>query len=143
MWRRTRSAAWRRSRPPRTPQPPLKAARIGLYKSWVANMDEGWTRWLLEQYAFPYTTITDADVRKGRLGERFDVIILPDQQPRRIVSGHQPGDRPREGPWNTVPAEYQGGIGEPGVEALKQFVSAGGRLVAPCNQGVSRRRCVR
>ncbi len=114
---------------PRTPSPALKIARVALYKSWVANMDEGWTRWLLEQYAFPYSTITDADVRKGRLGDRFDVIILPDQQPRRIVSGHQPGDRPREGPWNPVPVEYQGGLGEAGVDALKQFVSAGGRLV--------------
>ena len=92
-------------------------------------MDEGWTRWLLEQYAFPYTTIVDADVRKGNLRERFDVIVLPDQAPRRIVAGHQPGDRSREGPWNPVPAEYQGGIGEAGVEALKLFVQAGGRLI--------------
>ena len=107
----------------------MNAARIGLYKSWVANIDEGWTRWLLEQYAFPYTTIADADVRKGNLRERFDVIVLPDQIPRRIIAGHQPGDRSREGPWNPVPAEYQGGIGEAGVEALKMFVQAGGRLI--------------
>ena len=33
--------------PPRTAVPPVRAARIGLYKSWVANMDEGWTRWLI------------------------------------------------------------------------------------------------
>jgi hypothetical protein len=121
--------ASRVDRLPRIAMPPLRPARIGLYKSWVANMDEGWTRWLLEQYAFPYTTITDADVRKGGLRDRFDVIILPDQAPRRIVSGHQPSDRPRVGPWNPVPVEYQGGIGDPGVEALKIFVQAGGRLV--------------
>ena len=108
---------------------PVRPGRIGLYKSWVANMDEGWTRWLLEQYAFAYTTLTDADVRKGDLRDRFDVVILPDQDPRRILSGHRPGDRPRLGPWNPVPVQYQGGIGEPGLDALKQFVRAGGRLV--------------
>ncbi len=62
------------------------------------------------------------------LRDRFDVIVLPDQAPRRIVAGHQPTDRPREGPWGPVPPEYQGGIGEAGVEALKMFVQAGGRL---------------
>ena len=28
------------------------APRIGLYQSWSANMDEGWTRWVLEQHGF-------------------------------------------------------------------------------------------
>jgi len=122
--------AQRIDRLPRMAIPPVRAARIGLYKSWVANMDEGWTRWLLEQYAFPYTTLTDADVRNGTLRDRFDVIFLPDQAPRRIIAGHQPSDRPREGPWGPVPPEYQGGIGESGVEALKIFVQSGGRLIA-------------
>lgn len=31
----------------------LKPVRLGLYKSWTACMDEGWTRWVLEQYGFP------------------------------------------------------------------------------------------
>jgi hypothetical protein len=121
--------ALRIDRLPRMTIPPVRAARIGLYKSWVANMDEGWTRWLLEQYAFPYTTLTDADVRGGALRDRFDVIIVPDQAPRRIVAGHQPTDRPSEGPWGPVPLFYQGGIGEAGIGALKQFVQAGGRLI--------------
>ena len=121
--------AQRIDRLPRLAIPRVRVGRIGLYKSWVANMDEGWTRWLLEQYGFPYTTLTDADVRAGALRDRFDVIILPDQTPRRIVSGHQPTDRPREGPWGPVPTQYQGGIGEGGVEALRMFVQAGGRLV--------------
>ncbi len=68
-------------------------------------------------------------MRGGALADRFDVIILPDQAPRRIVGGHQPTDRPREGPWGPVPLAYQGGIGETGVAALKMFVQAGGRLM--------------
>ena len=40
----------------------MKAARIGLYRPWVASMDEGWTRWILEQYQFPFTSLTNADI---------------------------------------------------------------------------------
>ena len=31
----------------------LKAPRIALYRSWVGEADEGWIRWLLEQFEFP------------------------------------------------------------------------------------------
>src|SRR5262249_6931808 len=34
----------------------VRAQRIGLYHAWGGNMDEGWTRWLLEQFEFPYTS---------------------------------------------------------------------------------------
>ena len=30
----------------------LEPVRVGLYKSFVASMDEGWTRWLLESYEY-------------------------------------------------------------------------------------------
>jgi hypothetical protein len=127
--RDTGVGASRVDRLPRVAMSEVRAARIGLYKSWVANMDEGWTRWLLEQYGFAYTTLADADIRAGNLLARFDVIILPDQTARRIIAGHQVSDRPREGPWGPVPPEYQGGIGETGVQALKTFVERGGRLL--------------
>src|SRR6185503_10381440 len=65
----------------------LRVPRIGLYQSWTANMDEGWTRWVLEQYEFSYTTLHNADIKVGKLREKFDAIILPDQQPRDILEG--------------------------------------------------------
>lgn len=99
----------------------LARARIGLYKSWVENIDEGWTRWLLERYEFPYENLGDLDVRRGSLRSRVDVIILPDQAVDRIVNGHAPG---------VVPREYVGGLGTEGVAALKQFVDQGGTLIA-------------
>jgi hypothetical protein len=98
----------------------LGRVRVGLYKPWVANIDEGWTRWLLEQYEFPFETLTDQDIRKGALRARVDVIVLPDDSPQRILNGHAAG---------TMPPEYTGGIGPDGEEAIKQFVHAGGTLI--------------
>ena len=93
-------------------------------------MDEGWTRWLLEEYEFPYKTLNDRDVRAGELRRGFDVIVLPHQSTRAfIIRGHEASlPAGREGPSNPVPPEYQGGIGDAGVEALKRFVDEGGTL---------------
>ena len=98
----------------------LHAPRVGLYQSWTANMDEGWTRWVLEQYEFPYATLHNADIKAGRLRERFDAIILPDQQPRDILTGFD---------FKTIREEYRGGIGNEGIESLRQFVREGGTLI--------------
>ena len=119
------------ARPKTIALPAIRPARVALYRSWIANIDEGWTRWVLEQFGFQYTTVTNADIQAGRLADRFDVVILPSQSPKAILDGHRPdAARPREGPWNPVPAEYQGGVGDVGVAALKAFVDAGGTLVA-------------
>jgi hypothetical protein len=98
----------------------LSQARVGLYKSWMSNMDEGWTRWLLERYDFALETLHDEDVRSGDM-TRFDAILLPDQSPDDILNGHPPG---------TMPEEYVGGLGLEGALVLKQFVEKGGTLVA-------------
>jgi hypothetical protein len=98
----------------------LHTPRIGLYKSWVSNMDEGWTRWVLEQSEFPLDTLHDADIQNGNL-ESYDVIIVPSQAPGRIMAGHSPG---------TMPAEYVGGLGVEGAAALKAYVQGGGTVVA-------------
>jgi hypothetical protein len=98
----------------------LAPTKLGLYKSWSPSMDEGWTRWVLEQFGFDYTSITDADIRAGNLDSRFNVIILPDQSADQITRGNRAG---------SYPEEYTGGIGEAGIDNLKRFVEAGGTLV--------------
>jgi Zinc carboxypeptidase len=98
-----------------------RAPRVGLYKSWVASMDEGWARFVLEQFSVPYQSLRDKDVRAGNLRARFDALVLPDQSAKEIIEGHAAG---------TMPAEYVGGIGVEGVASLKAFVEAGGTLIA-------------
>jgi len=111
---------------------PLRSPRIGIYKSYDAAIDEGWTRWLLEQYEFPYTSIYDKDLRAGNPISRFDVIVIPDQSESAIVDGiprhpaNAEGDAPRE---PNPPDEFMGGIGAAGVSNLRDFVMQGGTLV--------------
>ena len=110
----------------------IRAPRLGLYQPWTANMDEGWTRWVLEQYEFAYTTLHNAEVKAGKLRDKFDVIVVPDQQPQSILNGNSA---------SSVRPEYRGGIGEDGLEALREFVRLGGTLVtlgAACDLAIDK-----
>jgi len=100
--------------------------RIGLYQPWTGNIDEGWTRWLFEQYGISYTALHDDDIKKGGLGQRFDVIVLPDADGSAILRGV---DSTR------IPLQYAGGLGESGANAISAFVRGGGTLV--CLDGSS------
>jgi hypothetical protein len=111
--------------PPGVPEEPLqqlRTPRVGLYAPWTSgNIDEGWTRWVLEQYEFPFTTLHNADIRAGALRRKYDAIILADQLPREIVDGNL---------GTAVRPEYRGGIGDIGVDSLQRFVGEGGTLIA-------------
>ncbi len=100
---------------------PLRAPRVGMYQSFVSSMDEGWTRWILEQWNLPYTSLQNKDIRAGNLRAAYDAIILPDQSADSIIKGYPAG---------TTFDEYVGGIGPEGVAALKAFVEGGGTLIA-------------
>ncbi len=94
--------------------------RIGLYRPWRPSIDEGWTRWLLERYEFQFENLTNGEVKAGRLGDRFDVIVLPAERSQAILGGFARG---------SVPPRYEGGIETAGVRALDEFVRGGGTLV--------------
>ena len=98
----------------------LRAPRLGLYKPWTANMDEGWTRWVLDSHGFPYNSLTNSEIRAGDLQARYDAIILPDFGASGILNGHAAGK---------LPPEYTGGIGTEGLANLRRFVEEGGTLI--------------
>lgn len=109
---------------------PLRAPRVGLYKPWTASMDEGWTRFLLERYGFAPLTLDNAALRAGKLGARFDVIVLPDLDKEVIAEGKPKRD---EGAMRYFPEprpEYAGGLGREGAAALREFLDGGGTVVA-------------
>ena len=39
----------------------VKAPRVGLYKSWIASLDEGWMRFVFDTNGVPYKTLVNAD----------------------------------------------------------------------------------
>jgi hypothetical protein len=126
---------------------PVKFPRIGLFQSWRGNADEGWTRYVFDDMAIPYKTLHNADIKgtkdqKPDLRANFDVIIFADENANTIkgtrpgaIAGGPGGAAPdsfmaRMFRMNPMPPEYEGGIGQEGVDALKAFIEKGGRLVA-------------
>jgi hypothetical protein len=98
-------------------------ASPAIYKSHVPAMDEGWSRWVVVQYALTkpgYSSLDDREIRKGHLSDKYRAIVIPDQPPKDILNGHRPG---------AMPPEYTGGLGPEGVKALREFVELGGTLV--------------
>ncbi len=95
-------------------------AKLAIYKSFAASMDEGWSRWILETNGFQYSTLFNQDLRKEDLAGKVQTIIFPDQSPNQILNGYAKG---------SMPDEYTGGVGKEGVEHLRKFVEAGGTLV--------------
>jgi len=107
----------------------VKRMRVGMYQRYYGgNMDEGWTRLVLEKSSFPYTSLMDAEIKKGNLIKKYNVIILPSDSTGMITGEIPPGSR-YERYRSAVPPEYRSGIGKEGVEALKAFVKKGGTLV--------------
>ena len=117
------------TREPRTGLHDLKRMRTGMYHRYRGgNMDEGWTRFLLEQFAMPYKSVEDAEIQAGNLNANYDVLIIPHDTTAMITGKEEPG-RPGRPP-QVYPPEYMSGIGDEGTEALKAFVENGGTLVA-------------
>ncbi len=113
----------------------VAAARIGIYQPWITSMDEGWTRYMLDQFQIGYKSLHNEDLKaKGvNLRKDFDVILLPDMSTNAIVDGRDRGEGggEEEPVLGTPerPKEYQGGIGKEGAEAIKEFVKSGGTLI--------------
>lgn len=98
-----------------------RAPRVGIYKGWDEPMTAGWTRWVFDQHGIRYDTLGNATIQSGNLARSYDVIVMQGQSRDDIVDG-----------WaaDAMPAGFSGGIGEPGLAALGDFVRAGGRLIA-------------
>ena len=110
----------------------IKKMRIGLYKPFTANMDEGWTRLLLENFQFDFTSIVNKDFKNKKLKDQFDVIILPDINGDLIKTGKLSGENARFS--RPKPPEFEGGIEKEGVENLKTFVEKDGGYLLTLGQ---------
>jgi hypothetical protein len=113
--------------------------RIGMYTRYGGgNIDEGWTRWTMEHFEFPVVPLMDAEIKKGDLNSKFDVVIFPEDSTATITgetgaaAGEAGGRGGRGGGGRggiPLPPEFKTGIGAEGVTALRAFVQKGGVMV--------------
>lgn len=102
----------------------VERARLGLFRRHGGGLeDEGWTRWIFEDWKFPYSTVYPDEVLEGDLNARFDTIVLPDDSVRSMI---YPMESRSGIPY---PPEYAVALGDEGVEKLKAFARGGGTLV--------------
>jgi hypothetical protein len=125
----------------------LAAPRVGVYRSWLtgfAACDEGWLRFVLENYGFGFETLRNRDLQERELQAQFDVIVVPQHLPGDLMYGQDPyafagatphqrnralADGSEDDVLGDYPEEYARGIGERGMAGLLAFVKAGGSLV--------------
>jgi len=128
---------------------PLKALRIGLWDRYGGSMPSGWTRWLLEQFEFPFRLVFVPELDKGGLRDKFDVLIFPDGAipaasgqagNRRSDGGAAGGDAPPSeragsagGGEQAIPEVYRGRRGNitttTTVPQLRRFLENGGTIL--------------
>jgi len=106
----------------------LNKFRIGLYRPWTANLDEGWTRFVLDEFEFPFKSIYNTNVLRDNLSGDFDVLIIPDMTENELINGRSQKTRNIYTP--RMPNPYRNGITEKGMENLIEFVEEGGTLIA-------------
>jgi hypothetical protein len=106
--------------------------RVAIYNPWGGALDEGWTRWLLDQYGYKPKSMHPAEVRAGL--KDVDVFILPDVPAEQIATGRggRGGEEAAAGMRYSeeLPPEYRGALEKEGAQALRTFVENGGTLLA-------------
>ena len=118
---------------------PLKKPRIGLYQPWSGSMDEGWTRWLLEQYGFEFVSMHPEDFHSP-LRDKVDVLILADDARIPVEGGGGEGRGGRGGaapagggragaPARVVRPEYAYTLTQEDLLAFEAFIRGGGTVV--------------
>jgi hypothetical protein len=112
--------------------PAIRQPRLGLYQPWTGSMDEGWSRWVLQQYGFAPVAIHPEDF-KSPLADRIDVLIMPDDA-RVPVEGAQAGrGGGRGGRGGAVRPEYAYQLTAADLDRFTQFVQGGGTVVCLSN----------
>ncbi len=118
---------------------PIEKQRIGMYHRYLGgNMDEGWTRLLLENFDFEYTKMLDEHILSGNLNDEYDVIILAADNKSMMTGirgGGAGGGYGRAPDPSTIPPDYRSGFGQAGIDALNNFVKNGGTLVTFAQAG--------
>jgi hypothetical protein len=111
----------------------LHPVRIALWDQYGGSMPSGHTRYVLEQFEFPYDVVYPKTLDAGRLSQKYDVLILPsgavpesDRVSRRGTAEGRDSA--------SIPAEYRDRLGRVTiartVPQLRTFLEDGGTIIA-------------
>ncbi|HQR32703.1 MAG TPA: M14 family metallopeptidase [Blastocatellia bacterium] len=120
----------------------LRQPRIALWDRYGGSMPSGWTRWILEQFDFPFTVVYPQTLDAGNLADKFDVIIfvtqaIPAASTRggggAATSSDEPPQFGRSPQAAELPEEFRGWLGNVSaaktIPQLKAFLEAGGSIL--------------
>jgi hypothetical protein len=112
----------------------MKPVRVGLWDQYGGSMPSGWTRWMFEQFEFPFNQVFAQELDAGNLTAKYDVIIFVDGGIPE--SDRQGGNNPFAGAepqGNDIPAEMRSWLGRVTVARtvpqLKKFMEEGGTVI--------------
>jgi len=113
----------------------LKPVRIALYDQYGGLMPSGWTRWIFEQYEFPFKVVFPQELDAGELRKNYDVLVFTDGAIRAPgVSSPNEGFFGRQPKPEDIPAEYRPWLGhvtpDKTIPQIQKFVEAGGSVVS-------------
>jgi hypothetical protein len=115
----------------------LKPSRIALWDVYGGSMPSGWTRWIFEQYHFPFTVVFAKEIDAGNLKSKYDVILFVGgaipafraEAGSNAMGGYE-GREPNE---KEIPEMYHAQLGRitaaKSIPALKEFTEAGGTII--------------
>ena len=115
----------------------LRAPRIGLWDTYGGSMPSGWTRWILEQFEFPFERVFAPALDAGNLNAKFDVLVFVTGALPGGVSaarGGGGGGAAADTPPADLPAEYRDHFGRVSVDKslprIREFLENGGTVIA-------------
>ncbi len=129
------------ARAPDVPKHLLDLPRLAVYSTWGSTQDVGWVRYALDHFEVSYDLIYKDQVRKGRLRDSYDAIVIPNGgrgSAKSLVFDIEPKGKPlayvKSPEFKTLgmygeSEDITGGMGLEGVYEFDKFVNQGGMLI--------------
>ena len=112
----------------------INSPRIGLWDRYGGSMESGWTRFIMEQFEFPYDKVFPKRLDEGNLKKDFDVLVFVN---RAIPAGETRSSsyygRSDDDADSDIPAEYRDWLGsvtsDKTIPQLLEFLEEGGTII--------------
>lgn len=113
----------------------LRPVRIGLFDVYGGSETSGWTRWLLEQFGFPYEVVYPQGLDAGNLSNRFDVLIFESETvPSALTPEDDPDESSDQPDPASIPEKYRERLGafssDRTLPEVRKFLEDGGTVLA-------------